>query len=217
MNIDTLHNKSQLTLIVFLAILILVAAPEIGLSKNFAPDLITSDLIDWKETDTQHTIICYQSSEDLEKFNTLINLNGSTKNFDHLKTVSNKIDILFKRSQQLLGMHGFVNKIKIKIFKNKHQLDAAYYGIYKKESNARAWYTHEKLTVFVQLNDLHEGMLAHEIAHSIIDHYMIVPPPGETAEILARYVDTHLIQQAGKPGNEEIKSSDTQAQAYSTK
>ena len=40
--------------------------------------------------------------------------------------------------------------------------------------------------------DVHEGMLAHEIAHSIIDHYLLVRPPRATAEILSRYVDAHL-------------------------
>jgi hypothetical protein len=37
-------------------------------------------------------------------------------------------------------------------------------------------------------------MLAHEMAHSIIDHYLRVRPPHATAEILARYVDGHLFE-----------------------
>ncbi|MFC1867599.1 hypothetical protein ACFL0H_05635 [Thermodesulfobacteriota bacterium] len=46
--------------------------------------------------------------------------------------------------------------------------------------------------MYITIEDLHEGMLAHEIAHSIIDHYLTVRPPSESAEILARYVDSHL-------------------------
>jgi hypothetical protein len=30
------------------------------------------------------------------------------------------------------------------------------------------------------------------LAHFIIDHYLLVRPPAATAEILARYVDSHL-------------------------
>jgi hypothetical protein len=34
--------------------------------------------------------------------------------------------------------------------------------------------------------------LAHELAHAIIDHYLIVQPPKSTAEILARYTEEHV-------------------------
>ena len=39
-----------------------------------------------------------------------------------------------------------------------------------------------------------QGMLAHEMAHSIIDHYLTVRPPKRSAEILARFVDKHLAE-----------------------
>jgi hypothetical protein len=39
---------------------------------------------------------------------------------------------------------------------------------------------------------MHEGILAHEMAHAIIDQFLTVRPPSATAEILARYVDGHL-------------------------
>ncbi|MEH0019750.1 MAG: hypothetical protein V6Z89_08855 [Desulfobacter sp.] len=39
-------------------------------------------------------------------------------------------------------------------------------------------------------------MLAHEIAHAVVDHYLDVRPPRATAEILARYVDAHLNEEA---------------------
>lgn len=211
MKINTRHNKSQIILIVFWGILLLLIAPEIVFSKTSG-----ADLIEWEKIDTRHTIIYYQSSEDLEKFNTKINFCASPKKSGLSNAFSDKIDELFKRSQQLLGMHGFLTNIKIKVFKNKQQLDNAYYKIYKKKSNARAWYTHEELTVFIQLNDIFEGMLAHEFAHAIIDHFMIVPPPVETAEILAKYVDTHLVDSiTTKPGNEI--NEPTHARGYSAK
>ncbi|MCP3933600.1 MAG: hypothetical protein GY705_31420 [Bacteroidetes bacterium] len=52
--------------------------------------------------------------------------------------------------------------------------------------------------MFIQLDDVHSGMIAHELAHAIIDHYLIIPPPKETAEILARYVDTHMVHSMSK-------------------
>jgi hypothetical protein len=54
------------------------------------------------------------------------------------------------------------------------------------------WYTHANNTVYLNLNDFQEGMLAHELTHAIVDHYLLVRPPHATAEILARCVDNHL-------------------------
>jgi hypothetical protein len=40
-------------------------------------------------------------------------------------------------------------------------------------------------TIYLNVDDLHEELLAHEMAHAIIDHYLLVRPPPATAEILA--------------------------------
>ena len=71
-------------------------------------------------------------------------------------------------------------------------LYAAHQKIFEKPCRFRAWYVYELNTIYLNVDDVHEGMLAHEIAHSIIDHYLLVRPPKATAEILARYVDKHL-------------------------
>ncbi len=193
MRIEKQNNKSQTIFIILFSVLFFMIIPKIVVSKT-----LNKDQLRWDKIDTKHTFIYYQCLKDLENFNRKINFKTSQESFDIANSVSDKIDAIFKKSQQLLGMQGFVNKITIKIFKNKQQLDRAYFKIYKKDSNSRAWYTHEKLTVFIQLNDIHRGMIAHELAHAIIDHYLIIPPPKETAEILARYVDTHMVDSMSK-------------------
>ena len=176
---------------------------------------------DWQQIHTENTIIYFQNLDDLHQFNTRINygLNNqkAVRTLEQkadsslAEIIAEKIDALFRRSQEILEMQGFTNKINVKIFKNRQQLSHAFYKLYKKECNARAWYTHERLTIFVQLDDIHEGILAHEFAHAIIDHYMIIPPPGKPAEILARYVDTHLHE------NNTRGSSDSHIKGYSVK
>ena len=54
---------------------------------------------------------------------------------------------------------------------------------------------YEYNTVYLNVQDVHEGMLAHELAHAIIDNFMAVRPPRATAEILATYVDKHLFEE----------------------
>ncbi|WP_299981139.1 hypothetical protein [Desulfobacula sp.] len=175
----------------------------------------------WQQIHTEKTILYFQSIDDLHQFNTRINYDLNCQKSERIidqkvasnlaDTIAKQIDALFGRTQEILEMQGFTNKIIIKIFKNKQQLNHAFFELYKKECNARAWYVHEKLTVYIQLDDLHEGMLAHEFAHAIIDHYMIIPPPGKAAEILARYVDTHLYI------NNTQSSSEAQLKGYSIK
>ena len=163
------------------------------------------DNVAWKSLESKYTIIHYQSSEDLKKFDrkidyspaewgrgSLFSGSGSGSDIEKLKK---KMDALYTRVQQILDMRKKMKKIKIKIYKGKRQLHSAFKRIYKRErKNIRVWYIFEYNTIYVNVDDLHEGMLAHEMAHSIIDHYLTVRPPSKSAEILARYVDKHLVK-----------------------
>ncbi len=161
----------------------------------------TSDDTAWQSIETRHTTIHYQTLEDLKKFNKKVvyhsGLSSITALFspsgsDMTGKLKKKVDALYRRVQQILDMHKKMEKVTINIYPNKKQLHAAYYKIFKKKCSFRAWYIYEYNTVYINADDLHEGILAHEIAHSIIDHYFSVRPPSATAEILARYVDKHL-------------------------
>lgn len=172
----------------------------------------TPDGLPWENLETKYTIIYYQSLEDLKKFNKNIDypqggwglfkaLLSRPCSDDLTDKLKKKVDALYGRVQEILDMHKKMKKVKIIIYPNKEQLHTAYSGIYKKSSRSyktssllRAWYIYEYNTIYLNVNDLHEGMLAHEMAHSIIDHYLLVRPPKATAEILARYVDSHLIE-----------------------
>jgi len=170
----------------------------------------TSDDTPWQILETKYTEIRYQSLKDLKKFNKKIDYspgggglselfsNSDPKNLR--EKVKKKLDSVFLRVQKILGMRKKMNKIKIVIYPNKKKLHFAYKKIYKTSfrsykasSLPRAWYIFEFNTIYLNVRDTHEGMLAHEMAHAIIDHYLKVRPPKATAEILARYVDKHLM------------------------
>jgi hypothetical protein len=164
----------------------------------------TSADVNWQSLETKYTFICYQSLIDLKKFDQkvdyspgewgikrLFSRSDSNNMIDKLKK---KVDALYERVQEILDMRKKMKKVTINIYYNKKQLHAVYQEIYKKPRKLRAWYIYEYNTIYISVDDLHEGMLAHEMAHSIIDHYLTVRPPGATAEILARYVDSHLFE-----------------------
>ncbi len=158
--------------------------------------------ITWKSLETKYTIIHYQNEKELDKFHVRIDYgpkSGGLKRLfsssapDNLEEiVGKKVDILFKRVQKILGMRKKMDKVTVNVYQDKNQLHKAFTKIYSTECHLRAWYRYKNNTVYVNVRDLHEGMLAHELAHAIIDHYLLVRPPRATAEILARYVDSHL-------------------------
>jgi len=156
----------------------------------------------WQTVETKHTIIRYNSPEDLKRLNRGIRFSagnhriGSLLSFQHGKDpaeeLMEKVDAIFERVQQILDMRKAMEKVVINVYHNSSQLRAAFFQIYRQPCRIRAWYRYWNNTIYLNVRDLHEGMLAHEMAHAIIDHYMVVRPPRATAEILARYVDQHL-------------------------
>ncbi len=156
----------------------------------------------WMKLETRYTIIHYQSIQSLEQFHKSIHFgNGwwatstsfeQLSNEENLKITRLKIDGIFQRVQEILDMKKKFPKVKIHLYPNKTLLENAYLEKFKKKSPYRAWYEFKTNTISLNVLDCHEGMVAHEIAHSIIDNYLEIRPPKNTAEILARYVDTHL-------------------------
>ena len=156
----------------------------------------------WKNLLTRYTIIKYQDKADLVKFDRSIDwspgkwgvkgLFASTSPKERTKKLIEKIDALYKRAQEILDMRKRAKKAIIKIYPNLEQLRKAHIKHVKVEGHSRAWYLFKSRTIFLNVRDLHEGILAHEMGHHIIDHYFGVRPPSASAEILCRYVDKHL-------------------------
>ncbi len=156
----------------------------------------------WNRIETKYTVIRYQSENDLAKFSKKVDF-GDKNGFSVMSflgfgkdklisTVSAKVDAVYERSQEILDMRRKMKKVTISIYPDQEQLHKACAEICKDPCAGRAWYLFEQNTVYVQVDDLHEGILAHEMAHSIIDNYLLMRPPAASAEILARYVDANL-------------------------
>jgi hypothetical protein len=162
----------------------------------------TTKDIAWQILETKHTIVRYQSVADLTKCRSKVRFSekhwGLKRLFasdesNSLETViANRVDMVFEKVQQILGMRRRMKKVAINVYQNRDQLNEAYKSIYKRPCRIRAWYRYRNNTVYLNLSDLHERILAHELAYAIIDNSLPVRPPRATAKILARYVDSHL-------------------------
>ncbi len=158
--------------------------------------------------ETKYTIIQYNSLKALKEFDGEIDYSPAGKSLkelfsgsgstDRMTKIKIKIDALYERAQEILDMQKRMEKVTINVYLNKEELGKAYQMIYGTKLRARAWYLLELKTVFINADDVFEGMLAHEMAHHIIDHFLTVRPPRASAEILATYVDAHLFKKTRK-------------------
>lgn len=155
----------------------------------------------WQQLETRHAILLFESSEVLAGFDRQIRYRAGHDAARELRQASDgagdngiagRIDALFMRVQEILDMRRKMARVTIKIYPDSAALQEVYQRLFPRENPMRAWYLFEKNTIYVSVADLHEGMLAHEMAHAIIDHFFAVRPPSSTAEILARYVGKHL-------------------------
>lgn len=162
-----------------------------------------ADTAQWVQIDTKYSIIHYQTTRDLKTFNehvefgpelawSLRRMVFGPQDDELIEIISQKVDAIYLRVQRILDMRKRMEKVNIKIYPDKTQLQANCADVYNKPCEFRAWFSLKTNTVHITAEDLNEGMLAHEIAHSIIDHFLLVAPPPATSEILARYVDGHL-------------------------
>jgi len=157
----------------------------------------------WQVLETGHTIIKYKSVEDLNKFDKAVDYNPAVtdvrwlyiQNANTLQDkIRNKTDAIFERVQEILDMRKSMRKVTVELYSDKENLQKAFRNITKNSKYYRAGYIFENNVIYLNVTDLHVGMLAHEMAHAVIDHYMTVRPPSATAEILARYVDSYLMK-----------------------
>lgn len=156
----------------------------------------------WHIIQTQFTTIRYKSHEDLIKFHDKIKFGPGEWNVSPTLSplteteikhmVAQKVDAIFTKACDILDMKKRFQNVNIFLHPDTDSLKRTYKSIYPGECRLRAWYRFKNNSAYFNVQDIHAGMLAHELAHAIIDHFLTVRPPRQTAEILARYVDTHL-------------------------
>jgi len=106
--------------------------------------------------------------------------------------VAYRMDLLYKRAQEILDMHPADMNVKIKIFEDQKELDREYYRIFKQKKRQVSFYVYKHDTIYTCEPNISDSVMAHELGHAIIDHYFLILPPESVKEVLARYVDLHL-------------------------
>ena len=103
-----------------------------------------------------------------------------------------KCDTIFRRAEELLDMYPPGIHVTVRIEKDGSQISSTHAARYGFGTEAIAFYVLENNTIYTTASEISESVLAHEMAHCIIDHYFGIRPPRKIEEMLAMYVDEHL-------------------------
>jgi hypothetical protein len=106
--------------------------------------------------------------------------------------INARLQFLMMRVEDILGMKPFIPKLSIELYRTRKDMQAAYASQEGINIDARSFYVHKHALIFSSEQDLIDSIIAHEMAHAVIDHYFKAPPPAQVAELLAAHVDEHL-------------------------
>ncbi|MCM8794102.1 MAG: hypothetical protein NC898_06600, partial [Candidatus Omnitrophica bacterium] len=108
------------------------------------------------------------------------------------KILNDTLDALFLEVSDILDIHLRSFKGNIIILNDFQSLDREFYRLYRMPLKSFSFYVYETNTIYISFDNLRVGILGHEIAHAIINHYFVVPPPMKIQEVLAGYVEYTL-------------------------
>lgn len=157
---------------------------------------------EWNIFSSRFCVVFYEEGVNLDAVSRRINLRFSDfysarqyrekADFPIEDIVAEKFDAIFTKVQDILDMYPSKIHVTINIYKNSDGLNTAYEEIFNEPGTAPSFYIYKTNTIYTTENAIREGILAHEMAHCIIDHYFVILPPRKIQEMLAAYADVHL-------------------------
>lgn len=150
------------------------------------------------ELESRYAKIAYETEEDLRKFNDGVRLRSlsylarNRNNLTVADEVGTKVDVLTERVKTVLEMSPKTLKFTIVLLPSESDVRRVYRARYGKSADFIAFYAPKEGTVYLSVDDVTLHVLAHELAHVVIDHYLGVSPSSKIHEVLAQYAEEHL-------------------------
>ncbi len=160
--------------------------------------LILSSVSSGFELKTQYTTITYKKEDQLRRFNKEVYLGRlsylmrNRRSITLAGEVSNKVDVIVEKVEAILEMFPKELRFNLVLLSSDDEVQNIYRDRYKRNVDYIAFYSPRDKAVYISVNDVNLGVLAHEFAHAIIHGYYGLCTSVEIHEILARYVEEHL-------------------------
>lgn len=108
------------------------------------------------------------------------------------------LDAMYLEISDILDIHMYSFSIDLEIVRDEGRLAEVLKGYTGSEVKTPSFYMYDKNRIFISYADLTAGMLSHEIAHAIVSHYFVVPPPERVQEVLSGYVEYSIRKHTAK-------------------
>jgi hypothetical protein len=150
------------------------------------------------ELKSRYATVVYGSDEQLRRLNKDISLGSLYYLLEGRKSVTvndevkNKLDVLTERVESILSMYPKEVRFTVVLLPSDKEVQDVLRSKYGKNADYIAFYSFREKTIYVSLSDVDIGVLAHEMAHMIIDLYYATVTPQKIQEVLAQYVESHL-------------------------
>lgn len=150
---------------------------------------------EFKAIETRYSTIHFRTDDDLTEFGKKTAPASSIIPRDRenaIIQIRENTDRIVYRVRLLLDMYPQDFNINIYVYPAYSDLKEIYKEKGAMGSPPIAFYSQRTKTVYLSLEKITDRILAHEIAHGVINSYFQTPPPAQMQEILAQYVDKHL-------------------------
>ncbi len=150
--------------------------------------------------DTGYAKIICESDETLRVFNRRMKLGFLSSllrsrienNLSIEGQISGKVDAVVERVETVLDMRPRNFKISLYILPDADRVRIAYKKKYYREVEFVAFYAPGEKAIYIAADEAKSLILAHEMAHAVIDQYFGKAAPVKIHEILAQYVEENF-------------------------
>lgn len=152
----------------------------------------------WRSFDTGYFKVSVDGEVDLRAVESQLSqrfdlLNPKTRQNAGIEDkVGELLDGICNRAMAILDMHPKMRRIEIRIFKSRSDLNYAYRSLTGSSGNIKAFHVNDCAMIYTCEDDMTDSVMAHEIAHAVVDSQYNGIPPTKVGEMMASYVDMHL-------------------------
>lgn len=153
---------------------------------------------DGLEIKARNASVIYEKEDLLRKFNRNIRLGSlayAARNSPSITVedeVRNKVDVILERVKAVLAMFPGNLNFTIILLPSDTDVQKVYTAKFGKKVAFISFYSPRDKTVYISVDDARLGVLAHELAHVVIDFYYETSTPVKIHEVLAQFVESHL-------------------------
>lgn len=146
--------------------------------------------------ESRHATIAYQHPKELRIFNDSLEMGrlaSFIKGSDTVEEeVAAKIDFIVGKVMSVLDMFPLPLKFYIVIRPDVQTVQSDFKRLYRMDVDYIAFYAPSRNKVFYSAADTSLGVVAHEIAHVVVENYFTVSPSQRVHEVMAQFAEQHI-------------------------